>query len=281
MIKDIINFLEKNKFISSITLTILILPLPELLLGLSMLDIFIVFNMLFALTLIFIVFFKEKIRNYYLYSSIINIFIFFNLAVNISGNRLILLKGVEFDRRLIKYFSSLFIGLESENLFKGLIIFSVIIILITVIITKSCTRVSDVAARFTLDAFQVKLMTIEIEYNNGAITEEEAQARKKEVQEESDFLGALDDSSKYVSGYVKIILYIFEVSYIGIILICILRYIFRGESISDSITYFPLIISSGILCMLPSLMLSITMGIIVTRLDYRYEKEINNESEQN
>jgi len=281
MIKDIINFLEKNKFISSITLTILILPLPELLLGLSMLDIFIVFNMLFALTLIFIVFFKEKIRNYYLYSSIINIFIFFNLAVNISGNRLILLKGVEFDGRLIKYFSSLFIGLESENLFKGLIIFSVIIILITVIITKSCTRVSDVAARFTLDAFQVKLMTIEIEYNNGAITEEEAQARKKEVQEESDFLGALDDSSKYVLGYVKIILYIFEVSYIGIILICILRYIFRGESISDSITYFPLIISNGILCILPVFLLSITMGVIITREAYGYKKEINNESEQN
>jgi flagellar biosynthesis protein FlhA len=263
MKENIINFLEENKFISSITLMILILPLPELLLGLSMLDIFIVFNMLFALTLIFIVFFKEKIRNYYLYSSIINIFIFFNLVVNISAIRLILIKGAEFDGRLIKYFSSLFVGSENENLFKGLIIFYLIFALITVIITKSCTRVSEVAARFTIDSFQVKLMAIDSEYDSGAITEEEARAKRKKVQEESDFLGALDGASKYVSGYV-IIICIFGVSFTSVILI---GNLFRGESINYTInSYFPFIFSNGILCMLPALLLSLGMRVIAMNL---------------
>jgi flagellar biosynthesis protein FlhA len=118
-----------------------------------------------------------------------------------------------------------------------------------------------------LDSFQVKLMAIETEYDSGTITEENAQARKKEVQEESDFLGVLDGASKYVSGSVKIILCIFIVSFTSVILIGTL---FKGESVNYVInSYFPFILSNGILCMLPAFLWSLGMRIIAVNF-YRY-----------
>jgi len=261
MKEDIISFL-KNGFIVGMTLAIVIaifIPLPALLL-----DIFIALNLIFAITLLIIAFCTEKVKNLSIYPALLLLFTIFNLAVNISATRLILTKGAQFDGRLIKVFSSLIVGSENERLIMGYVIFVIILCFnVLLIVTKGCSRVSEVAARFTLDSFTVKLMAIDTEYSCGAITEDEAQVRKIELQRESDFYGAMDGASKFLSGNEKIRILIIAVSHIVVTLIGILQ---KDESINDVIkSYIPLVISNGILNILPAFLVSLADGIIVTR----------------
>jgi flagellar biosynthesis component FlhA len=268
MKEKILNYLKENLFTVvtvSLIVIMVVIPLPALLV-----EILIALNIILALTLVTVLY-TEKVKNIAFYPTLVLLSTVLGLAIYVSATRLILSKGAEYDGVLIKYFSSLIVGSEKENLIKGLVMFIVIIAFNVIIITKSCTRVSEVAARFMLDTFEVKLMAIDTEYSSGAITEDEAQDRKKEVQEKSDFYGTMDGVSKFVSGNEKIRIIIFMISFIGVILI---GTFLKGESISNTInSYYPLIISSGILCMLPAFLVSLGMGIITSRLANSFRKK--------
>jgi flagellar biosynthesis protein FlhA len=165
---------------------------------------------------------------------------------------------------MIRAFSSFVVGSGgSEGIVVGLIIFIVIIAVQAVVITKGATRVSEVAARFTLDSMQVKMMAIETEYSSGSITEEESQRRKAQVQKESDFYGSMDGASKFISGNVKVGIFITVVNILGGVIIGMAM---RGEGLGSAVTnYIGFSIGDGLLSQFPALLVSTAMGIVVTR----------------
>jgi flagellar biosynthesis protein FlhA len=132
-----------------------------------------------------------------------------------------------------------------------------------VVITKGATRISEVAARFTLDSMPVKYMAIDTEYSSGSITEDEAQRRKAQIQKESNFYGSMDGASKFISGNVKVGILILAVEAIGGIIIGAAM---QGMGFGGAAThYLSLVIGDGLITQLPALLISTAMGIVVTR----------------
>jgi flagellar biosynthesis protein FlhA len=188
----------------------------------------------------------------------------FGLALNVSSTRLILTQGARFDGRMIRAFSSFVVGSGGrEGLVVGFIIFIVIIAVQMVVITKGATRVSEVAARFQLDGMPQKQMSIEAEFNSGSITEEEARERKRDLDLELSFYGSMDGASKFISGNVKVGIFITVVNVLGGIII---GTAIHGEPISSAMSnYIAFSVGDGLLSQLPALLVSVAMGIVVTR----------------
>jgi len=266
--KKILNYLKENKFIVFFTLLIVIvmvIPLPVLLV-----EILIALNWILSITLFVVVLCTKKIKYYLFYPALVIFCAFLGFAVNFFTVFIILSKGVEFDGQLIKIFSYFIWGSHKENLINEHVLFIANIVyivfnvmLIMMIVTNSCTRVSEVAVCFRLDSFPLKLMAIDTEYSDDAITEDEAKVRKEEVIRELDFFCALDGASKFFSGSIKMIIFIIIFS-----LVCISGIIkIKDESISVAINfYFPFVISSGILCMTPVFLVSLATEIIASRV---------------
>jgi flagellar biosynthesis protein FlhA len=238
---------------------LIIIPLPTVIL-----DTFMALNLVFSLLILLIVLYTKKATDFSLFPTVLLIVTIFGLALNICSTRLILSKGAAFDGRMIRAFSSFVVGSGgTEGIVIGFIIFIVIIAVQVVVITKGASRVSEVAARFTLDALPGKQMAIEAELNSQAITEEEARFRKQELQQEVDFYGAMDGASKFISGNVKIGIFITVLNALGGIII---GAIFHGESLAQAVgTYVSFTIGDGLLSQFPALMVSTAMGIVVTR----------------
>lgn len=238
----------------------LIIPLPTVLLDLLM-----AINLILNLLILLIVLYTRRAIDFSVFPTLLLVSTVFGLGLNVSSTRLILSQGTKFDGKMIKAFSSFVVGNKggSEGLVIGFVIFIILIAVQAFVITKGSTRVAEVAARFTLDAMPTKNMAIEAEYNSGAITEEEARGRKREVQKEADFYGAMDGASKFVSGNVKIGIFI---TVINVVAGLIFGMIFRGEPFALAIsTYASLTIGDGLLSQLPSLFVSVATGLIVTR----------------
>jgi flagellar biosynthesis protein FlhA len=187
----------------------------------------------------------------------------FSLLIQISFARLTLTKGEAFDGWIIRVLMMTNLdgirGLIAESIsFISFIIFSMIVV------TKGCTRVSEVAARFTLDSCVCKYMVIDVEYESGTITEEEANVRINDLKRESDFYGAMDGAGKFISGYKKVSLFVTALSIIDGIAIGTLL---KGETIYNAMmTYIPLSLCNGFLALFICLMESIIAGIVVTRM---------------
>ncbi len=238
----------------------LIVPLPTILLDLLM-----AINLVLNLLILLIVLYTRKATDFSVFPTLLLVSTVFGLGLNVSSTRLILSQGMKFDGKMIKAFSTFVIGNKegAEGIVIGFVIFVIIIAVQAFVITKGSTRVAEVAARFTLDAMPTKNMAIEAEYNSGAITEEEARTRKKEVQKEADFYGAMDGASKFVSGNVKIGIFI---TVVNIVAGLTFGMIFRGEPFAQAIgTYTALTIGDGLLSQLPALFVSVATGLIVTR----------------
>ncbi|MDR2630235.1 MAG: flagellar biosynthesis protein FlhA [Spirochaetaceae bacterium] len=237
----------------------LIIPLPTVLL-----DALMAMNLVISLLILLIVLYTKKATDFSVFPTLLLVITVFGLALNISSTRLILTQGAAFDGRMIRAFSSFVVGSGgTEGLVVGFIIFIVIIAVQAVVITKGATRIAEVAARFALDAMPGKQMAIEAEYNSGAITEEESITRKNDLQREVDFYGAMDGSSKFVSGNVKVGILITAVNILGGIII---GSVFHGEPISAAVgTYISFSIGDGLLSQFPALLVSTATGIIVTR----------------
>ncbi|MDR0689741.1 MAG: flagellar biosynthesis protein FlhA [Spirochaetaceae bacterium] len=237
----------------------LIIPLPT-----ALLDALMAMNLVLSLLILLIVLYTKKATDFSVFPTMLLVITVFGLALNVSSTRLILTKGAAFDGRMVRAFSSFVVGSGgTEGLVVGFIIFIVIIAVQAVVITKGSTRIAEVAARFALDAMPGKQMAIEAEYNSGAITEEESIARKNDLQREVDFYGAMDGSSKFVSGNVKVGILITAVNILGGIII---GAIFHGEPLSAAVgTYVSFSIGDGLLSQFPALLVSTATGIIVTR----------------
>ncbi|MHC6203466.1 flagellar biosynthesis protein FlhA [Breznakiellaceae bacterium SP9] len=243
-----------------ITIVIMfVIPLPTILL-----DTFMALNLIFSLLVLLIVLYTKKATDFSLFPTMLLITTIFGLALNISSTRLILTQGANFDGRMILAFSSFVVGSGgTEGLVVGFVIFIVIIVVQAVVITKGATRVSEVAARFTLDAMPGKQMAIEAELSSGALTEEESLRKRAELQQESDFYGSMDGASKFISGNVKAGIFITVINILAGIIIGVSLH---GEPIATAVgTYVSFSIGDGLLSQFPGLLISVAMGIVVTR----------------
>jgi flagellar biosynthesis protein FlhA len=237
----------------------MMIPLPT-----PLLDALMAMNLILSLLILLIVLYTKKATDFSSFPTVLLVSTVFGLALNVSSTRLILTKGVNFDGRMVLAFSTFVVGSGGrEGLVVGFVIFIVIIAVQAIVITKGSTRIAEVAARFTLDALPGKQMAIEAEYNSGAITEEESIARKDDLQREVNFYGAMDGSSKFISGNVKVGILITAVNILGG---SIIGATIHGESISSAVgTYITFSIGDGLISQFPALLVSTATGIIVTR----------------
>jgi len=242
-----------------IVVVMLILPLPTVLL-----DALMAMNLMLSLLILLIVLYTQKPTEFSLFPTMLLVATVFSLALNVSSTRLILAQGTKFNGKMVKAFSSFVVGVSgNEGLVIGVIVFIILIAVQVVVITKGATRVAEVAARFTLDSMQVKMMAVETEYSSGSITEEEAQNRKREIQRESDFYGSMDGASKFISGNVKIGILITVINVLGGIIVGMSLH---GESWAIAANnYVSLAIGDGLVSQFPALLISTAMGIVVTR----------------
>ena len=250
----------KNSFPAVAVITIvlaIILPMPT-----PILDALMAVNLVFALMVLLIVLYTQRPTEFSLFPTLLLVSTVFSLALNISSTKLILGEGEKFNGAMIRAFSNFVVGAGgTQGIVIGFIIFIIIIAVQVIVITKGATRVSEVAARFTLDSMQVKMMAVETEFNSGSISEEEAQKRKAQIQKESDFYGSMDGASKFISGNVKVGVFIIVVEMLGGFIIGSVMY---GEQDVFS-TYISLAIGDGLVTQLPALLISTAMGIVVTR----------------
>lgn len=264
--RDIFKFsFSKNKtdFFVAIgvvsVVVMLLVPLPG-----PVLDFLLTANlMLSLLTILLSLYVKEPVQ-FSIFPTLLLVTAVFGLALNVSSTRLILSMGQTFNSKIIKAFGQFVIGKSGpEGLVIGIIIFAIIIAVQVMVITKGATRVSEVAARFALDSMQMKQMSIESEFNQGAITEQEMTFKKKELQRNMDFYGAMDGATKFVSGNVKAGIIITLINIVGGLII---GAALRGETIGRAFTtYATLTIGDGLVSQLPALLVSVSTGLLVTR----------------
>lgn len=233
----------------------LIVPIPAMLL-----DFLIAASFALGLIVLISVMYMKKAVELSVFPSLLLVSTVYRLAVNVSSTRLILLKGPLFQGRIIIAFGQFVVG---GNYVVGLIIFLILIAVQFIVITKGATRVSEVAARFTLDAMPGKQMAIDADLSAGLITEEEAIHKRIEIQSEANFYGAMDGASKFVQGDVKVGLLITMINIVGGLVIGMAM---RGETLRSAVsTYVMLTIGDGLVNQIPSLMMSTATGLIVTR----------------
>lgn len=186
----------------------------------------------------------------------------FRLSLNVASTRLILLNGNA--GKIIETFGQFVAG---GSLVVGLVIFIILVVIQFVVITKGSERISEVSARFTLDAMPGKQMAIDADLNAGAITETEANQRRANVVKESEFYGAMDGASKFIRGDAKAGLIITVVNIIGGILIGYTR----GLSVATAVkTYSILAIGDGLVSQIPSIIISISSGFLVTKISSKF-----------
>src|SRR5690606_30619320 len=168
----------------------LVIPLPTWLL-----DFLIIINMTLALAVLVVAMNTREALQFSIFPTLLLVATLFRLALNVSTTRAILSQG--YGGRVIETFGQFVVG---GNPVVGFIIFLILVIIQFIVITKGAERVSEVAARFTLDAMPGKQMSIDADLNAGLITEAQARQRRKQVEDEADFYGAMDGASKFVKG---------------------------------------------------------------------------------
>lgn len=238
----------------------LIVPLPGFLL-----DLLIVFSIGIGLLILLTALSGKEPSDFSIFPAVLLVTTLFRLALNVSTTRQILSKGPAMGSSVIEAFGTFVVG-GGGGIGKyviGFIIFLILIIVQVMVITRGATRIAEVAARFTLDALPGKQMSIDMEFQNGSITLEEAQKKKDRVRRESDFYGAMDGASKFVQGDVRAGLIITFINFLGGVLI---GTSIRGESFVGALeTYGKFTIGDGLVSQLPALFTTTATGIIVTR----------------
>lgn len=233
----------------------IIIPLPPFLL-----DIMLAINIAFSVLILLLTLLSTNILELTIFPTILLVTTLFRLGLNISSTRLILGQGYAGD--IIQSFGNFVVG---GNYVVGVIIFLIIIIVQFVVITNGSGRVSEVSARFTLDAMPGKQMSIDADLNAGMIDEQTARKRRRELQQETDFYGAMDGASKFVKGDAIAGIIVTTINVLGGIIIGI---VMLDMSFSESVqTYISLTIGDGLVSQIPALLISISAGILVTRAD--------------
>ena len=233
----------------------LIIPLPAVLL-----DFFMAVSLMISLLVLMNVMYIHKAHEFSIFPALLLITTVFRLALNVSSTRLILLNGAAFDGKIVRGFGNFVVG---GSYVVGFIVFIILIAVQFMVITKGATRVAEVAARFALDAMPGKQMSVDSDLASGLINQEEANKRKQDLKQETDFYGAMDGASKFIQGDVKVGIVITIVNIIGGF---ITGMIVRNESFDMALnTYTLLSIGDGLVSQIPSLLIATATGIIITR----------------
>jgi flagellar biosynthesis protein FlhA len=234
-------------------ITILFAPIPS-----GLLDFLILSNVSFALLLLLLTFYMEKPVEFSTFPSLLLIATLFRLALNIAATRLILTDADA--GRVIAAIGSYVVG---GNYVIGLIVFLILVVVQYVVVTNGAQRVSEVAARFTLDSMPGQQMSIDADLNMGFIDQEEAKRRRKNLEKEAGFYGAMDGASKFVKGDAIAGIVILLINIIGGLVIGVMQMGMRWDEALH--TYILLTIGDGIVTQVPALVIAIGTGIIVTR----------------
>jgi flagellar biosynthesis protein FlhA len=240
-----------------VMLAMLMLPLPPFLL-----DMLFSFNIALSLVILLAVVYVMRPLEFAAFPTVVLMATLLRLALNIASTRVVLLHGHDGPGaagKVIEAFGEFVIG---GNFAVGLVVFAIITIINFVVVTKGATRVSEVTARFTLDAMPGKQMAIDADLNAGLLTQEQARERRQEVREEADFYGSMDGASKFVRGDATAGILILIINIVGGFFVGVMQHgLSAGEAAH---TYTLLTIGDGLVAQVPALMLSVAAAIIVT-----------------
>ncbi|MBQ8410437.1 MAG: FHIPEP family type III secretion protein, partial [Ruminiclostridium sp.] len=242
-------------FVIAIVLA-LVIPLNSILGG-ALLDFLLLVNIGLSLVILLITMYIKEALDFSIFPTILLITTVFRLSLNVSTTRGILSSG--YAGQVIETFGNFVMGGDA---IVGFIIFIIIVLVNFLVITKGSERVSEVAARFTLDAMPGKQMSIDADLNTGAITDEEAKIRRAKVQREADFFGAMDGATKFVKGDAIISIITALINLIGGAIIGMIN---GGDFNSVLNTYALATVGDGLCSQIPSLLISVATGMVVTR----------------
>ncbi|WP_373790515.1 FHIPEP family type III secretion protein, partial [Jeotgalibaca porci] len=226
-------------------MAMIVIPLPA-----TILDFLLIINIALSFTILLLTLFTKSVLEFSSFPTILLITTMFRLGLNISSTRLILTKGDA--GNVIDTFANLVAG---NNVVVGAVIFLIIFIIQMIVVTSGSSRVSEVSARFTLDAMPGKQMSIDSDLASGLITEDQAKKRRNDLERETQFYGAMDGASKFVKGDATASIIITAVNLVGGILIFSLQ---NGMGIMEALERFgKLTIGDGLVSQIPSLLISI------------------------
>ena len=239
-------------------LGVMLVPLPAFLL-----DIALTLSITASILMLLVALYTNKALDFSVFPSLLLITTLFRLSLNVATTRLVLSQGHTGDSAagaVIHAFGSFVVG---DNYVIGFVVFVILVIINFVVITKGSGRVAEVAARFTLDAMPGKQMSIDADLNAGLINEDQARKRRKEIEQEADFYGAMDGASKFVRGDAIAGIIITIVNIIGGLAIGVLQH---GLDVATAAQFYTkLTIGDGLVSQIPALIISTAAGIIVTR----------------
>ncbi|MDB4895864.1 MAG: flhA [Firmicutes bacterium] len=231
----------------------LVIPVPSWLL-----DMLLAVNLTVSVGIVLVAIYNQEPLEFSVFPSLLLITTLFRLSLNVSSARLILLTGEP--GAVIKAFGDFVV---QGNAVVGFIIFLILVVIQFVVITKGAERVSEVAARFTLDAMPGKQMAIDADLNAGLVTDVEARARRKAIEQEADFYGAMDGASKFVKGDAIAGMIINVVNLLGGIAVGVF---IQGRDAMGALSHFSLLtVGDGLVSQIPALLISTATGIVVTR----------------
>ena len=242
-----------------IVVAMMVLPLPVILL-----DTFFVINILLSLLVLMVAMHSYRPLDFSSFPTLLLIATVLRLALNVASTRIVLSEGhtgSDAAGKVIEAFGAFVIA---GNYAVGIFVFAILVIINLVVITRGAGRISEVSARFTLDAMPGKQMAIDADLNAGILTPEEAKERRREVGEEADFYGAMDGASKFVKGDAVAGILILAINIVGGIIIGTAQHDLAIGQAAE--TYILLSVGDGLVAQIPSLLLSIATAIIVTRV---------------
>src|SRR5579862_6131974 len=240
-------------------LAMVVLPLPPF-----ALDVLFTFNIALSIVIVMAVFYIARPIEFGVFPTVLLLATLLRLALNVASTRVVLLHGhggTSAAGKVIQSFGEFVIG---GNFAVGIVVFAILTIINFVVVTKGAGRISEVSARFTLDAMPGKQMAIDADLNAGLITQDEARTRRQEVRSEADFYGSMDGASKFVRGDATAGILILVINMIGGLAIGVMSH---GMAFADAARIYTLLtIGDGLVAQIPALLLSTGVAIIVTRM---------------
>jgi flagellar biosynthesis protein FlhA len=258
-----LNFLIGQRDLSVVLfvmaiLAIIIVPLPS-----SVLDVLLTISIAFAVLILLISLYVPKPTDLTTFPTLILILTLYRLSLNIATTRMILSKGHEGPEAVSDIITSFGDFVVGGNFVIGIIVFSILVLINFMVITKGSTRVAEVAARFVLDSMPGKQMAVDADLNAGLIDDAEAKRRRAEILQDANFYGAMDGSSKFVKGDAVAGIIITLINIIGGFLIGVFQY---DMDVAESASTFTLLtIGDGLVSQIPALIISTATGIMITR----------------
>ena len=237
-----------------LTVIMFIIPIPSVLL-----DVLLAVNLSLAMIVLFNAMFSKEALDMSSFPTILLFTTIFRISLNISSTRLILRTGDP--GNVVRTFGQ-FVG--GGDLIVGVIVFFILVIVQFIVINQGSERVAEVSARFTLDAMPGKQMAIDADLNTGAITDEQAKEKRQKIQDEASFFGSMDGASKYVKGDAIAGLIISVINFAGGIALGVFQ---RGMNVNEALNrYSILTIGDGLVSQIPSLLISLATGVLVTKV---------------